>query len=96
MHSQSSLDMDSLHEIAALLQSRLSDLLAVSDAYSWVVTIISWFFITLALSMGLPIAFLIVFDFFLWIYRLIFPIPANISRGRQRHESLSHPVRAKS
>lgn len=56
MHVHSSLDMDFLQEIAALLQSRMSDLLVVSDSYSWVTTVISWFFVCgLKLSPSLPL-----------------------------------------
>ncbi|KAH8903053.1 hypothetical protein BR93DRAFT_981658 [Coniochaeta sp. PMI_546] len=36
----------------------------------YIVRMISWFFITLALAFTLPILGLIVYDFFLWIWRL--------------------------
>ncbi|CAN8098063.1 unnamed protein product [Discula destructiva] len=85
--------MVSLHEVAALLQMRMSDLFVASDAYaySWVITAISWFFMTLAVFAGGPIAFLIVFDFFLWIYRLVFPVitPASLSSSARRRPETS-------
>ncbi|PSR78648.1 hypothetical protein BD289DRAFT_485944 [Coniella lustricola] len=92
MHILQSFDMVSLHEIAAALESRMTDLLIVSDSYSWIVRVISWFFITLALSFWTPIAVLIAFDFVLWIYRLVVPTAATNPQSRRRRESLSHPV----
>ncbi|OIW25298.1 hypothetical protein CONLIGDRAFT_685156 [Coniochaeta ligniaria NRRL 30616] len=36
----------------------------------YIIRMISWFFITLALAFTVPILGLIVYDFFLWIWRL--------------------------
>lgn len=46
MHLDSSLSMASLDELAAALQSRASDLLMISASYTWIVKIISWFFVS--------------------------------------------------
>ncbi|KAJ9151308.1 hypothetical protein NKR23_g3284 [Pleurostoma richardsiae] len=81
--------MLSLQDIVAFLQSRIMALSLVPDEYASVVRLISWFFLTLGLATGIPIASLIVFDFFLWIYRLNRPKPP---RKSQRRQSLSHPV----
>lgn len=48
--------------------------------------------ITLGLSFFLPIAVLIVFDFFLWIWRLLKPANASSTTIRRRRESISRPV----
>lgn len=41
-----SLDLVALHEFAAVLGTRMTDLLIISDAYSWVFKIVSWFFVS--------------------------------------------------
>lgn len=45
MHVQQSLSMVSLHEIASVLQSRMTELHGVTDSYSWATRLISWFFV---------------------------------------------------
>lgn len=84
------MSMVSLEDLAIVLQSRMSEIFMISASYTWVVKIISWFFITLSLSVWMPIAFLITLDFFLWVWRLA--SPARAARNRRRRESLSHPV----
>lgn len=43
--------------------------------------------------MGLPILFLIVFDFFFWVYRLVWPVPTDVnassSHARRRKSEMS-------
>lgn len=47
MHLYQSLSMaSSLNELAAVLQSRASDVLMISESYTWIVKIISWFFVS--------------------------------------------------
>ncbi|ROV96618.1 hypothetical protein VPNG_09005 [Cytospora leucostoma] len=85
----------SLYEVGTAIRSRMIGWNVVSNSTSWVVQLISWFFITLALSLFLPLAGLVIFDFFLWLWRLArppTPTTTKTPRGNRRRESLSHPV----
>lgn len=58
MHLYQSMSMVSLEDLAIVLQSRMSEIFMISASYTWVVKIISWFFVStaptplLSLSLG--------------------------------------------
>ncbi|ROV88526.1 hypothetical protein VSDG_09341 [Cytospora chrysosperma] len=86
----------SLYEIGSVVRSRMTGWNVVTNSTSWIVQLISWFFITLALSFFLPLAGLVLFDFCLWLWRMAWPPTTTATiittRGSRRRESLSHPV----
>ncbi|KAB5566807.1 hypothetical protein GE09DRAFT_1219063 [Coniochaeta sp. 2T2.1] len=51
--------------------SRIVELSILPFNLHYIIRMISWFFITLALAFTLPIVGLIIYDFFLWIWRLL-------------------------
>ncbi|KAK3941608.1 hypothetical protein QBC46DRAFT_382051 [Diplogelasinospora grovesii] len=57
-------------EDATAWYTHITELSIVPHEYHYILRMVSWFFITLALAPVLPIIILIIYDFVLWLWRL--------------------------
>ncbi|KAK1771837.1 hypothetical protein QBC33DRAFT_554999 [Phialemonium atrogriseum] len=64
--------------------SGLTELTIVPGEYYYIVRMISFFFITLAIALILPVLALVVYDFALWIWRLASSKPTPVTPASTR------------